>query len=122
MYSLCIDCTALQNLLSYPLNILLLHVQSPAFLYAVDVFTTSKSRGIVKVVFIHIVFCSHCEMGTRESFLWRKKKVPQNICAPACVGFLTNSVQGGKHFIKQVGKDKKLCLNRRSSDEIITSF
>lgn len=42
MYSLHIGCTALQNLLSYPLNILLLHAQSPAYLYAVDMFTTSK--------------------------------------------------------------------------------
>lgn len=42
MYSLHIDCTALQNLLSYPLNILLLYAQGPSYLYAVDMFTASK--------------------------------------------------------------------------------
>jgi len=42
MYSLHIDCTALQNLLFCPLNILLLHAQSLAYLYAVNMFATSK--------------------------------------------------------------------------------
>lgn len=42
MYSLHIDCMVLQNLLSYPLNILLLHAQNPAYLDAVDMFTTRK--------------------------------------------------------------------------------
>lgn len=42
MYSLDINCTALQNLLSYPLNVLLLHARNPAYLYAEDMFTTSK--------------------------------------------------------------------------------
>lgn len=60
MYSLHIACTALQNLLSHPLNILLLHAQSPVFLYAVDTFTASELRGTVKILFIHIIFCSHC--------------------------------------------------------------
>lgn len=60
MYSLHIACSALQNLLSHPLNILLLHAQSPAFLYPVDTFSASKLRGTVKIVFIHIIFYSHC--------------------------------------------------------------
>lgn len=63
---------------------LLLHVQSPVYLHAADMFTTSKLGGIVKIVYIHIISYNHCEMVTRESFLWgkmvpQKKTVPQNL-------------------------------------------
>jgi len=44
-----------------------------------------------------------------------EKTVPQNICAAVHIAILTNSVHEGKHFIKQLGKERKLLLNKRSS-------
>lgn len=79
---------------------LLLHVQSPVYLHAADMFTTSKLGGIVKIVYIHIISYNHCEMVTRESFLWGKM-VPQKKwylqIYPVYMDILTNSVQEGEH-------------------------
>lgn len=79
---------------------LLLHVQSPVYLHAADMFTTSKLGGIVKIVYIHVISYNHCEMVTRESFLWGKM-VPQKKwylqIYPVYIDILTNSVQEGEH-------------------------
>lgn len=80
---------------------LLLHVQSPVYLHAADMFTTSKLGGIVKIVYIHIISYNHYEMVTWESFLWGKngtsKKKRYLKIYPVYIDILTNSAQEGEH-------------------------